>query len=221
MNYLSHYFIDSKPDEHYYNAALILPDITKPWIKTFRTPEPPPSFSQNQLALLQGALRHYHSDKLFHASAFFDHYQNLLNQYLKEVPFSEALNRKWFIAHVLTELLIDRQIVLTRPKVVDGFYSSLATINDDELAVMLEYYGMHEKADFFRFFNHFRSAQYIYYYADNNKFLYSLSRIMLRVGLKEPGERDNELLLEAILTIEQKYMSNPTKLLDELKAVFI
>jgi hypothetical protein len=89
MNYLSHYFIDSKPDEHYYNAALILPDITKPWIKTFRTPEPdtPPSFSQNQLALLQGALKHYHSDKLFHASAFFDHYQNLTESIFKGSSF--------------------------------------------------------------------------------------------------------------------------------------
>lgn len=220
MNYLSHFFIDSKPEAHYYNAALILPDITKAWIKKFdpaMLPNPP---SQIQSELLQGALQHYHSDKLFHTSAFFEKYQSLINNELKNIPLSDDVNRKWFIAHVLTELLIDRQIVKFHKTCVDDFYNSLNFIDDRELGLFLGYFGMDDPGEFLKFLNHFRNARYIYYYADNNKFLYSLGRIMMRVGIKELGEKDGLVLMKAILHIEQVYMSDAGVLLDELKAVF-
>jgi hypothetical protein len=220
VNYLSHFVIDHHPGSHYYNSALILPDITKRWIKTFKHPEPPLSFSPDQLALLQGCLMHYESDKTFHVSVFFEKYQALVNAHLKTKTFSEDVQRKWFIAHVLTELLIDRKIVGSRPDLVDSFYASLNAIDDRQLAEFLEYYGMTETADFSKFFNHFRSVQYIYYYADNNKFLYSLNRIMMRVGIKELSDQDAATMLEAILEIETLHMTDGTALLNELKQVF-
>lgn len=219
MNYLSHFFIDSKPGAFYYNAALILPDITKTWIKKF-DPSMLPNPSAIQSELLKGALQHYHSDKLFHASAFFATYQELINVKLKNIPLSDDVNRKWFIAHVLTELLIDRQIVKSFKTYVDDFYDSLDHVDDRELGIFLGYFGMTDPGDFLKFLNHFRNARYIYYYADNNKFLYSLGRIMMRVGIKELGEKDGLVLLEAILDIEREYMSDTNVILGELKAVF-
>lgn len=219
MNYLSHFFIDRIPGAHYYNAALILPDITKAWIKKI-DPTKLPSPSPIQSELLKGSLQHYHSDKLFHGSAFFEKYQELINLKLKNIPLSGDVTRKWFIAHVLTELLIDRQIVKTHKTYADDFYDSLDQVDDRELSLFLGYFGMADSGDFLKFLNHFRNARYIYYYADNNKFLYSLGRIMMRVGIKELGEKDGRVLLEAILEIEQLYMSDTNSLLDEMKAVF-
>lgn len=220
MNYLSHFFIDHKPEAHYYNAALILPDITKAWIKKFDPAMLPNPASEIHRQLLSGALQHYHSDKLFHASTFFEKYQSLINDKLKNIPLSDDVNRKWFIAHVLTELLIDRQIVKSHQSIVDDFYDSLNHVDDRELSVFLGYFGMADPADFLKFFGHFRNARYIYYYADNNKFLYSLGRIMMRVGIKELSDTDGLVLMKAILDIEQVYMSDTNLILDELKAVF-
>lgn len=220
MNYLSHFVIDHHPGDHYYNTALILPDITKRWIKTFRTPGPADSFLPEQLHLLRGCLQHYESDKQFHASPFFEHYQQLVNTHLKSKTFSPDVNRKWFIAHILTELLIDRRIVVTEPSLVNGFYDSLNRVDQDVLAGFLQYYGMAETAEFFKFFDHFRGVQYIYYYADNNKFLYSLNRIMMRVGIKELSDADAATLLEAILEIEATHMGDGKVLMNELKEVF-
>jgi hypothetical protein len=220
VNYLSHFVIDNQPGDYYYNTALILPDVSKKWIKTFKTPQPPPSFLPEQLQLLQGCLQHYESDKQFHSSSFFEHYQQTVNTHLKTKPFSADVTRKWFIAHILTELLIDRRIVVAEPKLVDSFYDSLNRVDNNVLAEFLQYYGMAETAEFFKLFDHFRSVQYIYYYADNNKFIYSLNRIMMRVGIKELSDTDAGLLLEAVLEIEAEHMSDGMILMNELKQVF-
>ena len=220
MNYLSHFIIDHSPHEHYYNVALILPDISKSWIKTFKSPPPSPTFSLYQKQLLNGSLKHYESDTLFHSSAFFERYQFIINEFLKTVTFSSDVNRKWFIAHILTELLIDRQFVKNNVYYVDQFYKSLHSIENSELSSFLNFYGMPDTTDFFKFFDHFRNVKYIYYYADNNKFIYSLNRIMMRVGIKELNEKDANLLLDAVLHIETTYMNDSNKLMSELKAVF-
>lgn len=220
MNYLSHYIIDHRNNDPYYNTALILPDFCKRWIKNFNNPPPPDTFSENEVALLAGCLKHYESDKRFHGSVFFQKYEALISDAIKQETFSIHFTRKWFVAHVLMELLIDRVFVKQLSFHVDAFYDSLNGINDTVLDSFLMYYGILDTAEFFKQFNHFRSVKYIYYYADNNKFLYSLNRIMMRVGIQELSENDAEKLLAIILRIEANHMHDATNLLGELKSVF-
>lgn len=220
MNYLSHYIIDHQNNNSYYNTALILPDFCKRWIKNFHSPPPSNSFSDNQLSLLAGCLQHYKSDKRFHGSSFFQKYESLISDAFKKETFSIHFTRKWFVAHVLTELLIDRVFVKQLSFYVDEFYNSLNSINDTVLDSFLMYYGIQDTSEFFKQFNHFRSVKYIYYYADNNKFLYSLNRVMMRVGILELSENDAEKLMAIILHVESVHMADATILLQELKSVF-
>jgi len=218
VNYFSHFLIDYKHELPYYNSALILPDITKKWLKSFNHPLPITNPLHQQL--LQGCLQHYKSDKQFHSSAFFDKYFLLINTEFKKEIFSESLNRKWFIAHIALELLIDRVFARYFSEKLDLFYSNLNKIDTQILLEFLTNYGLINPNEFLTFFNHFRSIQYIYYYTDNNRFIYSLSKVMTRVGIKEIGKKDAEKLLTIILHIETNYMNNPTALLNELKAIF-
>ncbi len=220
MNYLSHYVVDCRSGNPYYNTGLILPDFAKQWIPNFRT-SPLKRLSVEQTQLLEGALKHYQSDKIFHASSFFSHYQEIVNGKLKSLPFSELLTRKWFIGHVLTELLIDRSIVQNFPELTDAFYDNLNKSDSVELDGLFSAFGVHDSAPFLDIFNHFRQVKYIYYYADNNKFLYSLSRIMMRVGLPEMTEPDQRLMLKGILEIEEQLLPTGEQLLEELKNVFV
>lgn len=218
MNYLSHYAVDHRLGDVYYNTALILPDVTKRWIKTFKHPLPPETFTPKQHALVAGSIRHYHSDAAFHASSFFAHYLDQVDRAVKQSGLSDAVNRKWFIAHILTELLIDRKIVHDAVHMCDSFYADLQLAEDSVLIPFLNFYGMADPEPFLQGFNHFRSVRYIYYYTDNNKFLYSLSRIMMRVGLPEPQASDAQKIVDAMLKVEAE-MPNGSDLVAELKTV--
>jgi hypothetical protein len=220
MNYFSHFVVDHHPNNYEYNTGLFLPDVTKSWVKTFRHPEPDSNFSVHQHELLKGCLKHYHSDKLFHGSDFFKKYYQALNTEIKSAGLSDRVERKWFISHIMLELLIDRVIVKAYPTLLDAFYESLEKVDHDNLRSFLKYYGMKKDDEFFRFFNHFREVRYIYYYTDNNKFIYSLNRIMMRVNIAELSESDGTILQQVLLSFEEKYFNRATVMLDELKAVF-
>ena len=219
MNYLSHYLIDHQTNNHYYNTGLLLPDITKGQVKTFKK-EPPTQLTENESNLLNGCLKHYESDKRFHSSSFFNGMNQDLNEVLKKAGFSVQLQRKWFLAHIFTELMIDRVIVKNYPHVTDGFYFSLNAIDNNILLQFLNKFEAHDTSIFLNRFNHFRQVQYIYYYSNTNKFVYSLTRIMMRAGLPEMIETDKmklELLTEEI---ETKYFSDHAHIINELKKVF-
>lgn len=220
MNYFSHFVVDQIPGRFAHNAALFFPDVCKKWVTTFNKPAPPHSFTQNQNDMLEGCLKHYRADKLFHQSDFFHHYFSQTQDALKQLPFSPEFTRVWFISHVLFELMLDRQWVAYLPSELDAFYESINQVDEGELLVFLKHYGLKDSDAFLSFWNHFRSVKYIYYYTDNRKLLYSLSRIMMRVGLKEPNQHDSDLLLDFIPTIESRLFPDKASLHMQLKQVF-
>jgi hypothetical protein len=217
VNYLSHFVIDFKDGLHHYNAALIYPDITKKWIKKISSPQiSNPSLSD----FYSGSFQHYISDQKFHSSTFFKELNATINEHLKNVAFNLPLNRKWFISHILTELLIDRQLVILNRGWVDAFYEAHINVKLSALTSFLHEQNLNDTKGFLQFYGHFRDAQYIYYYTDNNKFLYSLSRIMQRGGIGSLTEVDNHILLDFILKMEKNYFSNPEHIYHALKKVF-
>jgi hypothetical protein len=76
---------------------------------------------------------------------------------------------------------------------------------------------MKDIEEFFEFFNHFRKVQYIYYYTDNNKFVYSLNRIMIKAGVKPISDFNQEVLCDATLLLEEKLSENISSLIINLK----
>jgi hypothetical protein len=220
VNYFSHFVVDRIPGRFAHNAALFFPDVCKRWIASFHKPPPSPLFTANQNDMLLGCIKHYQADKRFHQSSFFHHYNTQTLEALKRIPFSEEFTRIWFVSHVLFELLLDRQWVAHLPHELDAFYESITTIDEGELIDYLKHYGLQDTQSFLDFWNHFKTVKYIYYYTDNRKLLYSLSRIMMRVGLKEPNQHDSELLLNAIPMLELDLFPDKEALYTQLKKVF-
>jgi hypothetical protein len=220
MNYFSHFVVDHQPGNHEYNTGLLLPDITRRWIKKFQAPAPGEQISPIHYAFLQGCLQHYQSDKQFHSSSFFDRYFRELSNRIGQADMAGSLERKWFISHVMLELLIDRVIVGYDKQLLDSFYESLDKADDAGLRSFLKANGMKNDDAFFTFFDHFRSVQYIYQYTDNNAFAYSLNRIMMRAGVKQFSETDSAALIGVMLGFEKEYFGNAAKMIAELKAVF-
>lgn len=216
MNYFSHFITDHETGNDYYNTGLLLPDVTRQWVKQLKNPIIPFPGTKEE-AIFRGCARHYASDKKFHASSFFREIQELSDSLIKQTPFSALLNRKWFLAHIMSELMIDRIMVKAYPELLNAFYDSLDRAEADTLRSFFRCYGWEETGDFFHFFNHFRSVRYIQYYTDNNKFVYSLNRIMLRAGVGEMHESDQQLLLTVVLKLEQAMGNDYSLLLQKLK----
>lgn len=220
MNYLSHFFIDHNPGKHYHNTGLILPDVCKKWIKNFHQPPLPHPLSHELSQLHQGTVKHYIADKKFHASNFFNSHVSAFTQAVNQAGLSERVQRKWFIAHIAFELMLDRMLVNYYPEKVDAFYESLLFIEKKVLKQFLLHYGMSDAEEFFKFYSHFTAVQYIYYYPNNNKFIYSLNRIMIRAGLKAMDETDGNKLLAALLKLENDYFADAEKQVYNLRQIF-
>jgi hypothetical protein len=219
VNYLSHYYIDHVDGNPYYNAGLLLPDISKDQVKSYKH-RPRQLESKEHISLFEGCLKHYESDKRFHASGFFAFHQEELNQLVKSAPLSAQVQRRWFIAHVLFELLLDQLLVKQNVETVDRFYTSLDLIEAETLQTYLELFQAKNPEEFINRFGHFLTVRYIYYYSDTNKLVYSLSRIMLRAGLDEPVGRDIEVLHDLCLEAERRYFNNPTETLRIMRSIF-
>ncbi len=218
MNYLSHFYLDHVAGNPYFNVGLLLPDIAKDQVKTFKVTVSDliPVHKEIQL----GCLRHYKSDKIFHASSFFMDNMHWINEELKNTAISNLVQRKWFIAHIMMELMVDRQIVKNEPAMVDDFYGNLLLVDEIQLNNYLLKFGAIDPENFIVRFNHFRTVKYIYYYADNNKFVYSLNRIMMRAGLQEMNQSDKSIMEKFIIEMETRYFSDYEKMKQNLIAVF-
>ena len=220
MNYFSHFVIDHQPGNHEYNTGLLLPDITRKNIKKFYPQKEGQVFSNHHREFLLACLKHYESDKKFHESDFFNRYYLLLNHEINNSELSGIVERKWFMSHIMLELLIDRVIVRRDKELLGSFYEGLLKVDENSLRSFLKFYGMQNDDDFFTFFNHFRSVQYIYNYIDNNTFMYSFNRIMMRAKVSELTQKDSEIMIGIMLDFEQNYFSDAEVMLGEMKAIF-
>lgn len=213
MNYFSHFCVDYQLGNNEFNTGLILPDVTRDFVKSFDIPIPENNIYQTYKS---GCLAHYRADKLFHASDFFNGLLLHANKLMNGASFTDDLNRKWFLAHILTEVMLDRLLVKEYPDLLNAFYQSLSNINDTECKSFLSLFTNAILDEFFNGFNHFRNVQYIYYYPDNIKFVYSLNRIMIKAGVGAMSEYNQQVLLQVALQMEIHIMATHPNLLHSL-----
>ena len=218
MNYLSHFYVHQKDEDPMYSLGLIFPDISRGFVKV------PGKLNKDEylsfIPLAQGCLQHYMADKQFHSSHFFKWGSQVCTEILKDAPFEGEVNRRWFMGHVLFEMLLDRIIVNHQPMVAEHFYQELSAIS---LARLKDFVILHPHQDiekFLHIFHHFRSAAYIKNYPDNNIFAFSLSRIMKKAGLPELSLSNKIVLQECVWELENNDFKNVQSVLFQLKEVF-
>lgn len=214
MNFLAHYFFD-RTDNIYHNVGLILPDLSRNFCKghlnlkqEFDTVE----FN----ALKQGSLKHLAKDKIFHQSEFFKNVQKSVSNLLdKEAQWP----RKWFLNHVLTEIMLDRVLMDAHPSLCNNFYEDLGKANPDLIAEFLKKGGVLNYHLFKEHYLKFLEHQFIFNYLHNEKLIIALSRLYLKVGIQYEWQKADEDLLNrhfvAILDIiapQVDYLTKELKL---------
>ena len=213
MNFLAHYFFD-RTDNIYYNVGLILPDLSRNFRKGHLNLKQDFS-SENFTALKQGSLSHLAQDKIFHQSVFFKNAQQKVSSLLDK----EALwPRKWFLNHVLTEIMLDRALMDAHPGLCEDFYRDLELADPDIIADFLKAGGVinyhHFKESYLKFVQH----QFIFSYQHNEKLIIALSRLYLKVGIQYEWQKaDEDLLNRQFVVILDTIASQVDYLTKELK----
>lgn len=218
MNYLSHFYISNKTGNYYYNLGLILPDISRGYVKTFKHETP---LNHEELHWLQqGCLQHYKDDKTFHASPFFKHGIEICTLLVNNAGFSSKINRKWFLGHILFELFIDRVLVKHINGLTTTFYHNLQQIDYKQLNGFLNLHHCTNTAQVTTSVKNFTQAAYIRNYPDNNLFVYSLTNIMMRAKAGEFNLSDKLILSDCVNQLENLILKDKLSLLYLLHNTF-
>lgn len=214
MNFLAHYFFD-RTDDIYHNVGLILPDLSRNFCKGHLNLKQ--DFEGNTFnALKAGSLKHLAKDKLFHQSEFFKNAQKSVSELLDK----EALwPRKWFLNHVLTEIMLDRVLMDAHPQLCSDFYRDLGEADPDIITNFLKQGGVLNQHLFKERYLKFLEHQFIFNYLHNEKLIIALSRLYLKVGIQYAWQKADEDLLNrhfvAILDIiapQVDYLTKELKL---------
>jgi hypothetical protein len=194
MNFIAHYHF-YRQDDKYYNLGLVLPDLVKNFCKIHLRPNK--QFQHPQLrALNNGSLMHLSSDKLFHNSNFFRQCEDLCG-YLMDAKANWP--RKWFLNHLLSEILLDRVIIDKNPQIVDQFYKDIGSVNHEQVELYLKLNDIHNYQNFTTALQRFVNVAFIFEYKHNEKIILALGRVYSRLGIAyEWTDADKNHLLEHI-----------------------
>lgn len=184
LNFLSHYLLDASLSP-WFNLGLALPDLTGVAERGFRPAWPPESEKDiNESELAAGWRAHVAADAVFHNSDAFLHYTKEIRKRLKLSGMNSDGRKLFFMAHVLFEIMLDRQIVIHRPETAVDFYLDLEKIEVRKMCTILRREGLQDAEKLSDIFTHFVQAQWLYQYADADGVFRSMNRMLIRGGQK-------------------------------------
>ncbi len=213
MNFLAHYFFD-RTDDVYYNAGLILPDLSRNFCKGHLNLNQ--DFEDVHFnALKNGSITHLAKDKIFHQSVFFKNAQLQISNLLdKEAQWP----RKWFLNHVLAEIMLDRALMDAHPQLCSDFYRDLKLADAAIISDFLKEAGVKNHHLFKENYLKFTEHQFIFGYLHNEKLIIALSRLYLKVGIQyEWQKKDEDLLNQNFVAILDTIAAQVDYLTHELK----
>jgi len=184
MNFVGHYFVDHGVQDADYTLGKILPDLLRNFSKSIRLNASDLEGKGQGEPLYMGIRMHFRTDRVFHDSALFRERSAEINGRLKNSVLSIRKYR-FFFAHVLLEMLIDRCLLIRHPGLGEGFYHQLAAADKQTLSDFFEAQGwLHLIDGFWAFLQRFISSEYLLQYVHNESLIFALGRIGERVGLK-------------------------------------
>lgn len=198
MNFLSHYYFDRNVNNCYHILGTVLPDLLKNADKTIVLhPEKLHHSNDDINCIIAGWNKHLAVDRYFHSSDFFNIHSHQLKKLL--LPAIEGSPVKpFFLGHVALELIIDNLLLTTGKILVDDFYAHLDGCKTEIVAEFLAFAGLKDDSRFFKFFDDFKSSQYLHTYAETHQITYALKRICMRVW-QNPFTPQHEEQMNGIL----------------------
>lgn len=216
MNFLSHFHLDREINNAPFVVGVCTPDLISLYNREIRIKHPPvlPSHHADYQYFVDGILRHYEADKVFHNSPFFAEEMKKIESFLKENFADIKVKRPFFVAHVLVELMIDKVLIAKDEKLIPDFYENFHQVGHTQIATLTQIATAKEIDAYPLFIQKFLQNQYLYHYADYEYILYVLQRIVRRVGIIEVEYLKSDILQYFLQDYEKELATNIHSLFD-------
>jgi hypothetical protein len=127
-NLMAQEFLPAVAPQSYYVVGSALPDLLPLASPRHRfrltSLDHAPATSPTAQAIATGVTAHLRTDAAFHKTSSFEHCQSAVGQLVTNAGFEGIRVRRFFLAHVLTELALDAVLLRRDPALADEFYRS-------------------------------------------------------------------------------------------------
>lgn len=213
LNFISHFHYDRNHNP-YHDVGLVLPDLVRSFTKKHLTLNLIEDYNEQETQLLLGCQKHFQIDALFHQSYFFtSSVQSISNA----IGYNATWPRKFFLNHVLVEILLDRVLLDNNSKLCDEFYLQLKTVDLELLSEFLRKNNVENTDHFIQSYLKFIQISFIYDYLDNKKIITALSQLYKKVGIDyQFTEHNKHFFDENLPKLIEMIKKNEIKLTKEL-----
>ncbi len=139
--------------------------------------------------IVEGMLQHLHDDDLFHRSVRFVMLESELSSRFRRIMPDRFDHRPPFLGHIVIELLLDDFIAQQMPEVLNNYYAALSQVSPLQIQEAVNTVATRTTNHLAGFVQQFRTAQFLFDYADDTRLLGRLNQVMKRVTLP-PLEAD-------------------------------
>lgn len=219
MNYLGHYYCTIGYSETSRVCSLI-PDIFpkfsylhNQYFKSYDRS----GLNDFEQKFMQGVDLHYADDLTFHNSKIFIESTQAIEQAIYRVKILETIKRKYLLAHILFELLLDHWIICHEPNINSSIYSEVENWKSDSLAQFLnKILGKTDKIQLLlESLEHFKSRRFLNFYAEETNLIKALHKVTGKISAWDYNEHTENAFKEVIKTVKEQLFY--TQILKEVK----
>lgn len=207
MHFLSHYYADRETATPNFTAGVILPDVMGNFTRVYNSVllKKPQPLGADALEVHKGVMRHYEGDKLFHSSKIFEETCHWATLEFVNAGADRSKYRLSVCGHIITEMLLDRHIMLNEPGIADEFYNMLNSADNEAFSKWFNHYGLQaEMQKFLAKFQGFRERKFLYYFDETERIAYGLGRVYQMATGNEIQEADKPYFLKAVNNIDDR-----------------
>ncbi len=150
------------------------------------------------LQLGKGILQHLEDDQIFHEREAFIVLSSQLGRLFRELPGLNDGFRPGFLGHIVTELLLDRVLMIRDPHLLDHYYDQMSQVDPHHVQRCVNALGPRKTDQLAWFVDIFHKERFLEDYLNFDRLLFRLNQVMKRVRLQP-------LPLETIQVLEQSY----------------
>lgn len=226
MNFVAHFFLDREIGNPYFAIGAATPDLLSIYhpdlrIKKAQIPDVDElDLNEHGLALLDGIERHFEADRIFHSSPLFAKETGAISHALSERFQEGEVPRKYFIAHVLLELVLDKVLIEIYPDLLDTYYRHFeAAAPFLEVEIATSEICQNPLPNYSHFLQKFLENRYLYQYQRWDHIAYVLGRILRRVSIEERKFIEDPRFMVLVKDLESDLKKNYMQFFDEIYAL--
>jgi len=181
MNFLSHYYC-LKEENPYILLGVIMPDLVKDFSKLYNKYIEDDYFPKDEVSILmlEGVAIHIKGDDAFHKHSIFKEIQEIAKAEINKI-FSSTVKRKFVIAHVLIELMIDKYIMNINSGILKAFYSKIDKIDIEKAEKFYLNLNIEEnKSHFIKNITKFKELKFLYRLKENEGIIFTLNKVFTK-----------------------------------------